>query len=125
MKEPGPPRRPAAGLVLIGVAVLLFAGRHMLTRGFVHGELHPSLNDIANNLRILEAAKEQYALTHQLPASAPVTEADLLPYLKGEAMVRPAFGEIYTITNVGTLITATLTRGPAAGKSGPFTITSF
>jgi hypothetical protein len=124
MDEQQPQWKPTLGLG-IAVAALLFLGWGILNPGFVNGDRGAHLNTIANNLRILEGAKEQYALEYQLAASAPVTEADLLPYLKDKRMVRQAVGEMYTITNVGTLITATLTRGPVAGKTGPFTVTSF
>jgi len=125
MNEDHPPQIPTPVLVIAGLAILLFLGWQVLAHGFVNRDRGAHLNSIANNLRILEGAKEQYALEHQLAASAPVTEADLLPYLKGKVMIRPVVREIYTITNVGTLITATLTRGSVRGKTGPFTVTSF
>ncbi len=117
------PRSIDVGLVMAGLAIFLFAAWYVVTPRHRSGS-GPS-GTIANNLRILEGAKEQYALEYHLPPSAPVREADLLPYLKGQRMLQPVVGEIYGITNVGTLITATLTRGPVAGKAGPFTVTSF
>ncbi len=111
-------------LVIAGLVLLLLGWYALAPRFLDNDHGHPS-NTLANNLRILEGAKEQYALEHHLLPSAPVTEADLLPYLKGQRMLQPVVWEIYGITNVGTLITATLTRGPVAGKAGPFTVTSF
>ncbi len=83
------------------------------------------LNIIAHNLRMLERAKKQYALEYRLPGSAPVTEADLTPYLKGNQPIQPVAGEAYALSTVGEPITATLTQGSLAGKTGPFTTTSF
>jgi hypothetical protein len=80
---------------------------------------------IANNLRMLEGAKGQYALDYRRATSSPVTENDLLPYLRANQPIQPVAQEAYTIVNVGALVTATLTQGTLAGKAGPFTVTSF
>ena len=82
------------------------------------------LNAIAGNLRILEGAKEQYALEHRLTTTALVTEADLLPYLKGGLAIQPVVGETYIFRTVGDLVEANW-AGTLAGKTGPFTVTSF
>jgi len=92
---------------------------------FLRSREFSQLNIIASNLRILETAKEQYALEWKLATSAPVTEDDLLPYLKGNQPIKPVVQETYEIVDVGTPITATLTQSTLAGKSGPFTVTSF
>jgi len=92
---------------------------------FLRARESAQLNTIANNLRILEAAKEQYALEWRLAASASAHEADLLPYLKGNQPIQPVVGETYEFGPVNALITATLTQGSLAGKAGPFTVTNF
>ena len=52
------------------------------------------------NLRLIQGAKQQWATEHQKPGSALMTQADLLPYLKGNTMpVCPAKG-VYTLNPV-------------------------
>jgi type II secretory pathway pseudopilin PulG len=110
--------------IMIVVAIIgLLAG--IAVPGFLRARESAQLNMIANNLRMLEGAKGQYALDHRLATSAPVTEDDLLPYLKGSRPIQPVAEETYTIVDVGTFVTATLTQGILAGKAGPFTVTSF
>jgi len=82
------------------------------------------LNLIGDNLRVLEAAKEQYAFEYKLMTTAAVTENDLTPYLKNNANVKPVAGETYQFGTVSDLVQAT-SAGTLAGKSFPFTITSF
>ncbi len=109
-------------MIVVAIIGLLAA---IALPNFIRSREFAQLNVIANNLRILESAKEQYALEWKLATSAPVTETDLLPYLKGNRPIQPAVQESYTYVDVGTLISATLTQGSLAGKAGPFTITSF
>jgi len=109
---------------MIVVSVIgLLAG--IAVPSFLRARESAQLNMIANNLRMLEAAKEQYAMEYRLSTSAPVAEDDLLPYLKGNQPIQPVAEETYTIVDVGTFVTATLTQGILAGKAGPFTVTSF
>jgi len=97
-------------VLVIVVVVLLFLGWSHLRRGFInHDHGHP-LNGIANNLRILEGAKEQWVLEHHQTNGALPTPADLAQYLKNREFIKPAGGEIYTINPVGERITAKLTR---------------
>ena len=53
-----------------------------------------------NNLRIIQGAKQQWATDQQKPASALMTTADLMPYLKGSAMPVCPAGGVYTINPV-------------------------
>ncbi len=122
-------RHPADGgftlveiMIVVAIIGLLAA---IAVPGFLRARESSQLSMIANNLRILETAKNQYALDWKLATSAPVTEADLLPYLKAQQPVPAVAQETYTFVDVNTLIIATLTQGSLAGKAGPFTITSF
>ncbi len=109
---------------MVVVAVIgLLAG--VAIPGFLRARESSQLSMIANNLRLLETAKDQYALDWKLATSAPIAETDLLPYLKAGQPVPRVAQETYTFVDVGTLITATLTQGTLAGKVGPFTVTSF
>jgi prepilin-type N-terminal cleavage/methylation domain-containing protein len=90
---------------------------------FVRARETAQLKSIANNLRILEAAKSQWALEKKKSTTAACTMANLTDYLKNST-VAPVVGESYTVTTVSALIQAT-GSGPLAGKNPPFTISSF
>ena len=109
-------------MIVVAVIGLLAA---IAVPSFLRARETSQLSLIAENLRILETAKEQYALDWRLATSAPVTENDLLPYLRANQPVPIVAQETYTFVDVATLITATLTQGDLAGKTGPFTVTSF
>ena len=81
------------------------------------------LNSIANNLRILEAAKSQWALENKKATTDNVTLADLTSYLKNNTVL-PVVQETYEVTKVDVLIKANFT-GSLIGKTGPYTVTSF
>jgi hypothetical protein len=53
-----------------------------------------------NNLRQIDGAKQQWALEHQKPGSALMTQADLLPYFKGNALPTCPAGGIYSLNPV-------------------------
>ena len=109
-------------MIVVAIIGLLAA---IAVPSFLRARESAQLNMIANNLRMLECAKEQYALENKLSTSSAVAQADLLPYLKGNLAIQPVAQETYDTVDVGTLITATLTQGILAGKTGPFTVTSF
>jgi predicted RNase H-like nuclease (RuvC/YqgF family) len=54
-----------------------------------------------NNLRVIDGAKQQWALENQKPASALLTAADLTPYLRGNALPVCPAGGVYTLNPVG------------------------
>lgn len=53
-----------------------------------------------NNLRTIQGAKQQWATEHQKLPSALMTTADLLPYLKVNAMPTCPAGGVYTLNPV-------------------------
>ena len=59
-----------------------------------------NLNACITNLRLIDGAKQQWALDHRKPGSALMTAADLLPYLKGNAMPTCPAGGVYTLNPV-------------------------
>jgi len=84
------------------------------------------LKSIANNLRMLEAAKSQWALEGKKSTTEPVTTSDLTDYLKNNTLV-PVVQETYSVGGggtVGDLVQAQI-AGTLLDLSGPFTITSF
>ncbi len=58
-------------------------------------------NACINNLRIIDGAKEQYAIENHLSTTSSVDSADIGPYIKGGFPGCPASGT-YTVGNVGT-----------------------
>ena len=85
------------------------------------------LHSIANNLRMLESAKAQYALEHRLATSQTIALSDLAPYLRAGQLPKPVAEETYSIgggSTVADLVQADFS-GTLAGKTAPLTITSF
>ena len=58
-------------------------------------------NACINNLRQIDAAKQQWAALMQKPNGAILTAADLLPFLPGNTMPSCPAGGIYTLNPVG------------------------
>ena len=66
------------------------------------------LNSIFSNLRIVESAKDQWALQNQKGTGSLPDWPSLSDYIKG-GTVKPATSETYTINTVGTPACATAT----------------
>ena len=83
-------------------------------------------NSIGNNLRIIEGAKEQWALENKKVTTDPVTLSDLTAYFRNNVLPPGVVGEVYVVSTVGVLAHATLPPGgKLIGKTGPFTTTSY
>jgi hypothetical protein len=54
-----------------------------------------------NNLRLIDGAKQQWALEKQKPAGALLTVADLAPYLKAPVLPACPAGGVYTLNPAG------------------------
>ncbi len=76
---------------------------------FVKARDSAQYNSILNNLRILEGAKDQWALENNKPSNSKVTEQDIASYIRG-GRVNPVAGETYQLNPIGTPATATLGR---------------
>ena len=59
------------------------------------------INACINNLRLLDAAKEQLALATNLDDGDTAADADVIPYLKGGAMPICPAGGAYTVNAIG------------------------
>ncbi|MBC8095270.1 MAG: hypothetical protein H7Y43_05620, partial [Akkermansiaceae bacterium] len=66
-----------------------------------------ALNHIGNNLRMIEGAKEQWALENRKTPQDNVSLSALTAYLKNNQVPKSVAGETYTVTTVGELTTAT------------------
>ncbi len=58
-------------------------------------------NVCLNNLRMIDAAKQQWALEHGKPTGTLLTAADLAPYLKTNVLPACPAGGVYTLNPVG------------------------
>jgi hypothetical protein len=76
---------------------------------FVKARETAQYNAIMNNLRIIEGAKEQWALENKKREGTTVTEQNLAEFLRG-GRINPVAGETYNINPVGTPATARLNQ---------------
>jgi Tfp pilus assembly protein PilE len=76
---------------------------------FIKARETAQYNAVLNNLRMMESAKEQWALENKKREGSPVTEQNLTEYLRG-GRINPIAGETYNINPVGTPATATLSQ---------------
>jgi hypothetical protein len=94
--QPNPATQPVPG-TLSPAAQAAFAARYGLTPATPE---QANRNACINNLRTIDGAKQQWALEHQKPATALMTQADLLPYLRSNAMPVCPAGGVYTLNPV-------------------------
>ena len=93
--------------IMIVVAVIgLLAG--ISTPRIVKARDTSQYNAILNNLRILEEAKDTWALEARKGNGALALDTDIVDFFKGYQMPTPLVGETYNINLVGTPATATL-----------------
>ena len=59
-----------------------------------------NLNACISNLRQIDGAKQQWALENRKAGSALMTQADLLPYFKGNVMPACPAGGVYSLNPV-------------------------
>jgi prepilin-type N-terminal cleavage/methylation domain-containing protein len=91
-------------MIVVAVIGLLAA---IAIPNFVRAREMAQLNSIFNNLRILEDAKNQWALENRKGTGDGVVNADLAPYLKnGRCPPTSIVGETYTLNIIGTTATA-------------------
>ena len=110
--------------LIVGLVLLVLAG--IAIPNIIRARQTPALNSVANNLRIIEGAKEQWALENRKVPTDLVSLTDLTAYFKNNTVPVSWVGEVYAVTTVGALCTATLAVGATINDSrGQFTITSF
>lgn len=106
-------------VLLLGVGFLVLVPNHNF-----HIRRPAPLNQIGNNLRIIEGAKEQWALENKKMPGDKMSLTDLTAHFKDNGVPKPVARETYTVTTPGELAKATI-KGELNGKRGPFTTTSF
>jgi Domain of unknown function (DUF4190) len=96
-----------AGLITgyLGIAMAIFCiplWMAIAIPNFVKARDTAQMNACINNLREIDAAKQQWALEHSKPADAVPTEDDLTPYLANHQMPHCPADGVYTIGAVST-----------------------
>lgn len=91
-------------MIVVAIIGLLAA---IAIPNFVRAREQAQLNSIINNLRIIEGAKDQWALEGKQGTGATVGLTNIAEYLKG-GTVKSVIGETYDFTTVGTPSKATL-----------------
>ena len=84
----------------IGIALTIFVVPLMMAiaiPNFVKARDTAMKNQCINNLRQIDAAKNQWALEHHKTATDTPTESDLLPYFKNNQFPKCPSGGTYTI----------------------------
>ena len=103
---PRPPRREMSWIVpLAATAAALVLLVAITTPNFTKARESARVNSVLNNLRVLEGAKDQWALENKKSPGDVVTAGDLKDYLKGGA-VRPVAGENYVLGTISDPVTA-------------------
>jgi len=79
------------------------------------------LSLIQNNLRLIDNAKQSWALENNQPSSATPTSEQLAPYFNKSKFPDGSVGETYNIGKVNESATASLPAGETlTGLTGPF-----
>ena len=106
-------KRNTAGFTLVEIMIVvaiigLLAA--IAVPNFVQARTNARRSTCINNLRLVDAAKEQYALENNKDSATTPASGDLTAYLKGGAMPTCQSSGSYTINAIGT--------NPTCSKSG-------
>ena len=100
-------------MIVVSIIALLAV---IATPNFVRARDTSRSSACINNLRILDSAKEQYAIQMGAVSGAAITSADISDFLKENTMpVCPAAG-VYTLNNIGALPVCSLS-GASSGAA--------
>jgi len=102
-------------MIVVAIIGLLAA---IAVPNFVRARESAQLNSILNNLRLIEGAKDQWALENKKTTGSNVTSTSLAVYLRTGAWVQKLAGETYTINSIGTQASASFAK--LVGKTKAF-----
>jgi prepilin-type N-terminal cleavage/methylation domain-containing protein len=91
-------------MIVVAIIGLLAA---IAVPNFVRARETAQLNSILNNLRLIEGAKDQWALENKKTTGATVTSTSLEVYLRNNEWVQQLANETYNINAIGTQASAT------------------
>lgn len=86
-------------MIVVAIIGLLAA---IAVPNFVQARNTTRQNTCINNLRLIDAAKEQYALENDVDSSVTPGDDDIEPYMKGDAMPECPSSGSYTTGAIGT-----------------------
>ena len=103
-------------MIVVAIIGLLAA---IAVPNYIKARESSQLNSIYENLRILEDAKEQWALETKQPTGAAVDSVNVVSnYIRG-GTIKPVVNEFYVTNPVGTPCGASLPTAVSLGKYGP------
>ena len=108
-------RKNTAGFTLVEIMIVvaiigLLAA--IAVPNFAQARTNARRSTCINNLRLIDAAKEQYALENNKDATTTPAAGDVTPYLKGGAMPTCSAAGAYTIQAIGTKPTCSKSGAP-------------
>lgn len=108
-------RRNSAGFTLVEIMIVvaiigLLAA--IAVPNFAQARTNARRGTCINNMRLIDAAKEQYALENNQDSSVTPAAGDLTPYLKGGAMPTCPANGTYTTGAIGTNPTCSQSGAP-------------
>ena len=96
-------------MIVVAIIGLLAA---IAVPNFVQARTNARRGTCVNNLRLIDASKEQYALENNKDSATTPAAADLTAYLKGGAMPTCSASGVYTISAIGTNPTCSKSASP-------------
>ncbi len=96
-------------MIVVAIIGLLAA---IAVPNFAQARTNARRSTCINNLRLIDAAKEQYALENNVDTGAPTAPANLTPYLKSNVMPTCPAAGAYTTDVVGTKPSCTKSVAP-------------
>lgn len=108
-------RRNTAGFTLVEIMIVvaiigLLAA--IAVPNFAQARTNARRGTCINNMRLIDAAKEQYALENNKDSGTTPATTDLTPYLKGGAMPTCPASGAYTVNAIGTSPTCSQSGSP-------------
>ena len=96
-------------MIVVAIIGLLAA---IAVPNFAQARTNARRGTCINNLRLIDAAKEQYALENNKDSTVTPATADVVPYLKGGALPTCPASGAYTISPIGTKPTCSKSGSP-------------
>ena len=99
-------------MIVVAIIGLLAA---IAVPNFIQARNSARSSTCINNLRLIDSAKEQYAIENNIANGASTTSTDCTPYLKNNSFpVCPGTSSAYTTNNVGVFPSCGLAGSAAA-----------